>query len=110
MPDALPPEISPDAYATLRHQPSPPLLLDVREPWEAEIASIPGATLIPMGEVASRLQELDPDRPTVVVCHHGARSLNVTMWLRAQGFEHVQSLAGGIDGWSQSIDNSTPRY
>ncbi len=111
MPDtSLNPEISVDAYAAVRHQPGAPLLLDVREPWEAEIASIPGATLIPMADIPSRLQELDPDRPTVVVCHHGARSLNVTMWLRQQGFEHVQSLAGGIEQWSRSIDPSTPRY
>ena len=105
MPDALPPEISVDAYAAHRHQPGAPLLLDVREPWEVEIAAIPGATNIP-----TRLQELDPDRPTVVLCHHGARSLNVTMWLRQQGVEHVQSLAGGIDQWSRSIDPSVPRY
>ncbi len=110
MPEPLPPEISPDTYAAQRHGPNPPLLLDVREPWEAEIASIPGATLIPMGDIPSRLQELDPDRPTVVLCHHGARSLNVAMWLRGQGFDHTQSLAGGIDGWSRSIDPTLPRY
>ena len=110
MPADLPPEISPDAYATQRRQPDAPLLLDVREAWEAEIASIPGATLIPMGDIPSRLQELDPDRPIVVLCHHGARSLNVAMWLRNQGFEHAQSLAGGIEQWSRSIDPSTPRY
>lgn len=110
MPDALPPEISVDAYAAQRHQAPAPLLLDVRESWEVEIAAIPGATQIPMGDIPSRLQELDPDRPTVVLCHHGARSLNVTMWLRQQGLEHVQSLAGGIDQWSRSIDPSVPRY
>ena len=110
MSDALPPEISPDAYAARRHQPDSPLLLDVREPWEAEIAAIPGSVLIPMADIPGRLQELDPDRPTVVLCHHGARSLNVTMWLRNQGFEQAQSLAGGIDGWSRSIDPSVPRY
>ena len=104
------PEISVDAYAAERHQATAPLLLDVREPWEIEIAAIPGATQIPMGDIPSRLQELDPDRPTVVLCHHGARSLNVTMWLRQQGLEHVQSLAGGIDQWSRSIDPSVPRY
>ena len=108
--DSLPPEISVDAYAAQRHQASAPLLLDVREAWEVEIASIPGATQIPMGDIPSRLQELDPDRPTIVLCHHGARSLNVTMWLRQQGMEHVQSLAGGIDQWSRSIDPSVPRY
>ncbi len=110
MPDELAPEIAPEAYAIDRRQPHPPLLLDVREPWEVEIASLPGATLIPMAEIPSRLQELDPDRPTVVLCHHGARSLNVTLWLRKQGFEHVQSLAGGIDQWSRAIDPAIARY
>ena len=110
MPDDLAPEILPESYAALRHQPEPPLLLDVREPWEVEIASLSGATVIPMADIPSRLQELDPDSPTVVMCHHGARSLNVTLWLRKQGFEHVQSLAGGIDQWSRSIDPAISRY
>ena len=110
MSNTPPPEISLDSYAAERHGSASPLLLDVREPWEVELASIPGALNIPMGDIPSRLQELDPDRATVVLCHHGARSLNVTMWLRNQGFEHVQSLAGGIDGWSRSIDPTTPRY
>ena len=110
MPDALPPEISADAFAAQRLAPDAPLVLDVREPWELEAAALPGATAIPMADIPSRLQELDPDRPTVVLCHHGARSLNVTLWLRNQGFEHVQSLAGGIDHYAQAIDPTIPRY
>jgi len=107
----LEPEISPQAFAQLRQQPNAPLLLDVREPWEYQSAHLPESLLMPMGEVASRAhQELDPDAPIVVLCHHGARSLRVTMWLRNQGFDHVQSLAGGIDGWSRSIDATVPRY
>ncbi len=107
----LPPEISVDALAQQLKQPDPPLLLDVREPWEVKTAAIAGALLMPMGDVPSRAhQELDPDQPIVVLCHHGARSLNVTMWLRAQGFEQTQSLAGGIDLWSTVIDPSIPRY
>jgi rhodanese-related sulfurtransferase len=107
----LEPEISPQAFAQLRQQPNAPLLLDVREPWEYQSAHLPESLLMPMGEVASRAhQELDPDAPIVVLCHHGARSLSVTMWLRNQGFDHVQSLAGGIDGWSRSIDATVPRY
>ena len=87
------------------------VLLDVREPWEYQTASISDSVLMPMGEIPSRANtELDPDQQIVVVCHHGARSLNVTMWLRNQGFEHVQSLAGGIDAWSRSIDPNIPRY
>ncbi len=107
----LQPEISVDSLVQQLKQPDPPLLLDVREPWETAAAPLPGAVLMPMGDVPSRAhQELDPDQPIVVFCHHGARSLNVTMWLRQQGFEHVQSLAGGIDHWSAVIDPSVPRY
>ena len=111
----LDPEITPEAFVALRTEkantPDAPLLLDVREPWEAETASIPGATLIPMGEITSRAHtELDPDQPVVVVCHHGARSLSVAMWLRSQGFDHAQSLAGGIDHYARTVDPTIPRY
>jgi rhodanese-related sulfurtransferase len=108
----LDPEITAEAYAKLRTDAATaPLLLDVREPWEFESAAIDGATLIPMGEITSRAHtELDPDQPIIVVCHHGARSLSVTMRLRNQGFDHAQSLAGGIDHWSRAIDPKVPRY
>ena len=104
-------EITPAVFSEQRRQPNPPLLLDVREPWEFHTANIPGGLLMPMGEVASRAHsELDPDAPIVVMCHHGARSLNVALWLRDQGFSQVQSLAGGIDAWSRTVDPETPRY
>ena len=109
--DMLDPEISVSTFAEQRKQPNAPLLLDVREPWEYQTACLPDSLLMPMGEVASRAhQELDPDAPIVVLCHHGARSLSVTMWLRNQGFDHAQSLAGGIDAWSRTIDPTIPRY
>jgi rhodanese-related sulfurtransferase len=107
----LEPEISAEAFAKQRQHPNAPLLLDVREPWEYQTASISNSLLMPMGEVASRAHtELDPDAPIVVMCHHGARSLSVAMWLREQGFPHAQSLAGGIDAWSRSVDPAVPRY
>lgn len=107
----LDPEITPEAYQQLRAQPNPPVLIDVRETWEFNTAHLPGSLLMPMGDVPSRAhQELDPDEPIVVLCHHGARSLSVTMWLRQQGFDHAQSLAGGIDRWSRAIDPTIPRY
>jgi rhodanese-related sulfurtransferase len=107
----LEPEISVEDLAKQIQQNTPPFLLDVREPWEFNIASLPNSILMPMGEVPSRAhQELDPDQPIVVLCHHGARSLSVTMWLRDQGFEHVQSLSGGIDRWARVIDSNVPRY
>jgi len=86
-------------------------LLDVREPWEFETAKISCARLIPMGEMPSRAhQELDPEDHIVVVCHHGVRSMNVTLWLREQGFEKSQSMRGGIDAWSRRVDTKVPMY
>jgi rhodanese-related sulfurtransferase len=86
-------------------------LLDVREPWELQAAQIAGSKHMPMGDVPSRFQqELDPDEHVVVVCHHGVRSMNVTAWLRQQGFENAQSLRGGIDRWSREIDPTVPLY
>ncbi len=85
--------------------------IDVREPWEFETARIAGSILIPMGDVPARVhQELDPDERLVVLCHHGMRSLNVTVWLRNQGFEQAQSLSGGIDAWSAEVDPAISRY
>ena len=86
------------------------LILDVREPFEIALAPFPGATHIPMGDIPSRLTELDPDQETVVVCHHGVRSAQVAMYLAQMGFERVLNLSGGIDAWSEDADPSTPRY
>jgi rhodanese-related sulfurtransferase len=86
-------------------------LVDVREPWEYETARIEGAKLMPMGDVPSRAhQELDPEEHIVVVCHRGVRSMNVTAWLRQQGFDKAQSMRGGIDAWSRSVDQKVPVY
>ena len=86
-------------------------LLDVREPWEIAKASLEGSTNIPMGEVPARAnQEFDPEEHIVVFCHHGMRSLSVTNWLRQQGFERVQSMRGGIDGWARTVDPKVPLY
>jgi rhodanese-related sulfurtransferase len=86
-------------------------LLDVREPWEFQTAQMAGAKLIPMGDIPSRAnQELDPEDHIVVVCHHGVRSMNVTAWLRQQGFEKAQSMRGGIDAWSRKVDSKVALY
>ena len=86
------------------------LLLDVREHAEYQTARVDGSQLIPMGEIPSRLQELDPDVHIVTMCHSGIRSMNVAVWLRDQGFEKVQSMRGGIDAWSRTVDSNVPRY
>ncbi len=93
-----------DLAAQLKSKEAGTVLLDVREPWELATAQISGSMLMPMGEIPSRaFQELDPEAHIVTVCHAGVRSLNVAVWLRNQGFEKVQSLSGGIDGWSREV-------
>jgi len=104
-------EITPEEVKAKLERQEPFLLLDVREPWEFQTARIEGSKLMPMGDVPSRAhQELDPDDHVVVVCHHGIRSMNVTVWLRQQGFEKAQSMRGGIDGWSRLVDAKVPTY
>lgn len=87
-----------------------PVILDVREPEEVEWAAFPDAVHIPMGEVSARLSELDPQRETVVVCHHGIRSAQVAGYLTSRGFVRVFNLTGGIDAWSLTVDPSVRRY
>ncbi|MFD4421146.1 ThiF family adenylyltransferase [Agromyces sp. NPDC058484] len=89
---------------------APPLLLDVREPWEAEFAAIPGSTLIPLGELGDRVAELDPAASVVVYCHLGVRSLYAARQLLGAGFGRVRNLAGGIDAWSRTVDAAVARY
>lgn len=100
-------------------QPLPPLLLDVREPWEAALASISvdnaPMLLMPMAQVPQRLFELDPAQPIVCYCHHGMRSQQVVAFLQRQGFESVYNLTGGIDAWSLLLEaenhaSPVPRY
>ena len=91
-----------------------PVLLDVREPWELQTASVnpPGMDLrtIPMGVLVARLHELDRTVPVACLCHHGARSLQVANFLAQQGFSTVANVSGGIDAWSRDRDPSIARY
>ena len=86
------------------------LILDVREPAELQTAALDGTLNIPMGEIPSRYNEVPDDRPVVVMCHHGMRSLQVMMWLRKNDYDNVINMAGGIEAWSTHIDPSVPRY
>ncbi|WP_306589451.1 rhodanese-like domain-containing protein [Geothrix sp. 21YS21S-4] len=99
-------DLSPERYRAL---PETVQRVDVREPWEHGLARIPGAVLIPLGELESRLSELDPSQPVAAYCHHGMRSLHALRLLQAAGFRDVAHLAGGIDAYSQ-MDPSVPRY
>jgi rhodanese-related sulfurtransferase len=85
-------------------------ILDVREKWEAAICTLPGARNIPLSEVPARVGEIDGNRPLVVYCHHGGRSLRAVQWLREHGFERTTNLTGGIHQWSLQIDPSVPTY
>jgi rhodanese-related sulfurtransferase len=78
---------------------APPLLLDVREAWEVGTAALPGALHLPMRDIPARAGEL----------HHGARSMQVALFLERQGFS-VHNLTGGIDAWSREVDSAVPRY
>jgi adenylyltransferase/sulfurtransferase len=104
----LPDELAPADAA--RRLADGAFLLDVREPFEAQIASVAGATLIPMRAVPARLGEIPRDRDVVVMCHHGMRSRAVADLLRAQGYTRIANLSGGIDRWSQDVDPAVPTY
>ncbi len=89
------------------------IVLDVREPWEVQTASVKAEgfelVAIPMNQLPARLAELDPERPVACLCHHGTRSQHVAMFLAGRGFERLANIAGGIDAWS-AHDATVPRY
>lgn len=104
-------EISCGQVKILQKNSEPFTLLDVREGWETEASRLEGAKHIPMGDIPTRAhQELDPEQRIIVMCHRGMRSLSVANWLRQQGFEKVQSMRGGIDGWARTVDPKVPLY
>ena len=87
-----------------------PHMLDVREPWEWQLARIDGAEHLPMGQIPAAVDDLDKTRPTVIICHHGTRSLQVVAFLQRQGFTNLHNLQGGIDAWSREIDSAVALY
>jgi rhodanese-related sulfurtransferase len=108
----LPIDIDVAAVKKLRDAGEEFLFVDCREASEVATAKIDGTIHIPMREIPARIGELQAHQQgrVVVHCHHGGRSLRVTQYLRQQGFEQAQNLAGGIDAWSLEIDPSVPRY
>jgi rhodanese-related sulfurtransferase len=87
-----------------------PQLLDVREPWEYEVCRIGGSRLLPLRTLPVQLDQLEPERPVVCICHHGARSAHVAMWLARQGFTDVYNLSGGVDAWARQVDPEMATY
>jgi rhodanese-related sulfurtransferase len=102
-------EITPTELQQLLAGDNPPSLIDVREEGEAAICAIDGSTLIPMNSLPQRLKEIPRERPVVLYCHAGMRSMMVGEWLSQQGFDAL-SLAGGIDRWAAEIEPSMARY
>ena len=87
------------------------VLIDVREVWETVVAPVPVEHRhIPMGEIPDRLDELQADANTAVICHSGSRSMEVAHYLERRGFRAVFNLAGGIDAWSRDVNGAIPRY
>jgi adenylyltransferase/sulfurtransferase len=105
-------QIAPRELARYIANDHPVYLLDVRQPWEHDLAALPGSVLVPLGELAARTAEVKPEPGAllVVYCHHGVRSLSAASLLERLGQANVVSLAGGIDGWSQEVDPAVPRY
>ncbi len=103
-------DLTPEEFVQRRADNELWLLLDVREPWELEIARVEGTLDIPMSEIPERLNEIDRDRPVAVMCHGGVRSARVATYLTQQGLQQVANIAGGIDAWSTNVDESIPRY
>ena len=103
-------EITPAALAERIRSGQPPVLIDVREPDEWQIARLPDAQLVPLATLPDRLHSLAPQAEHVVYCHLGMRSAAAVAWLREQGFTRVRNLTGGIERWSVDVDPSVPRY
>ena len=102
--------INPSQLSERMRGEEPPLVIDVREPEEYELARVEGTRLLPLSLFNEWATSLDPERETVFMCHHGMRSAQVCAWLSRQGFGKVHNLSGGIDRWSADVDPTVPRY
>ena len=103
-------EITPSDLESRRDNGEHWQLLDIREPWEIEIAHVPDSLCIPMSEIPSRLAEVDGAVPVAVMCHSGRRSAKVAAYLAGCGFDRVANVSGGIDAWAVDVDSSLRRY
>lgn len=89
---------------------SQPLLLDVREQWEWDKCHFENSKLLPIGQIMSHINSLDKTQETVIICHHGVRSMQVARYLDSIGFEKIINLRGGIDAWAKQVDSSLALY
>lgn len=98
------------AQQALEMQTQGALILDVREPWELEIAAIDRALNIPMQTIPTALDALPREQALLILCHHGIRSMHVARFLEQQGFDDLFNIAGGTEAWSRTVDSALPRY
>jgi rhodanese-related sulfurtransferase len=104
-------DITPQQFAEMKDAPAnASLLIDVREPWEYQIAHIEGAQLQPLGQIYEWAATLDKSADYVIMCHHGGRSGMACQVLGSMGFKQLANLQGGIDAWAICVDPNVPRY
>lgn len=104
-------EITPGEFVQRRASGIDMALVDVREDWEVKLAPAPTAFVhIPMGQIADRLGELDPEKDTVIICRSGGRSMQVARFLEQKNFASIANLSGGILAWSRDLDPNIPAY
>ena len=103
-------DLEPHELSGMLERDAPVFLLDVREPWESQVAPFTGARLVPLRTLSDALESIPRDRDIVAICHHGVRSARAVSLLREAGFTRVHNLVGGIDRWSLEADPSVPRY
>ena len=112
IPQIRPAQLAAWLQASAQH--GAPVVLDVREPIELQIAPVTpqgfDLVAIPMGEIPARLDEIDTSQPIACLCHHGIRSQRVAAFLQANGFEHIVNIAGGVSAWSDELDPAVARY
>jgi rhodanese-related sulfurtransferase len=104
------PAISVEELAAGLQSARPPIVVDVREPWERAVCRLPDTLDLPLARLPTAVDRLPADRELVILCHHGVRSAMAVAWLRRQGFDRAINLAGGIDAWAQRIDPQMRRY
>jgi rhodanese-related sulfurtransferase len=105
-------QLEPRDLAAWRNDPArePPVLIDVREPWEYAHCHIEGSRLIPLQTIPAHAAELPADQDLVLVCHHGNRSQRVAQWLEQAGFKRLFNLRGGVEAWANDVEPTMPRY
>ena len=105
-----PPAVGAGELMRMREAREEHMIVDVRETWERDICSLEDSLHVPLSQLPSRYAELPLDRPLILLCHHGMRSMQATAWLRQQGYQNAMNLSGGIDDWAQTCDPSMRRY